>query len=138
MRKLERFWKIIVFDTLGVIFMIIAVLTGWLPGPGGIPLFIIGLSLLAVNHEWARRYMDILKKYADKIGDLIFIKNRVVQLVYDILAPFLVLFGTVLITMHDDWWVISLGIFGVFLGLTIFLGNRGRWHYLKSKFKPRS
>lgn len=135
MRKLERFWKIIVFDTLGVIFMIAALLTGWLPGPGGIPLFIIGLSLLAINHDWAKRYMDIMKKYADKLGDLIFIKNRVVQLVYDIIAPFLILFGVLLITTRDDWWIISSGIFGVFLGLTIFLGNRGRWQVLKSKFK---
>jgi membrane-bound ClpP family serine protease len=64
MKRLLRFWKIVVLDVLGVALMILAVLTGWLPGPGGIPLFIIGLSLLAINHEWAERYIDLLKNRA--------------------------------------------------------------------------
>lgn len=130
--KLYRFWRIIVFDTLGVAFMILAVLTGWLPGPGGIPLFIIGLSLLAVNHEWANRYIDLLKKYADRLGDFIFIKNPKIQLLYDLLAPAAILAGIILLVMRSALWMIYLGIFLSFIGITFFLGNRGRWMRLKS------
>lgn len=113
--------------------MIIALLTGWLPGPGGIPLFIIGLSLLAINHDWAQRYTDKLKDYADRLGDLVFIKSRAVQIIYDIVAPLLVLVGMLVLTMHDDWRIAYFGIFGVIMGIAIFLGNRGRWGVLKKK-----
>jgi hypothetical protein len=41
--------------------MVLAILLGWLPGPGGIPLFLVGLSLLAINHEWAKKRMDSIK-----------------------------------------------------------------------------
>lgn len=138
MKKLLRFWKVLVIDILGVTFMILAVLTGWLPGPGGIPLFIVGLSLLAINHEWAERYIDILKKYADRLGDLIFVKNPRVQFLYDVMAPFAVVAGVILLSKHSAVWMISLGIFLSFIGITFLLGNRGRWGRLKRKLKQNN
>ena len=137
MNKIFRFWKVVVLDTLGILCMIGAILTGWLPGPGGIPLFIIGLSLLAINHEWADRYIDLLKDYADRLGDLVFIKNPKVQLLYDALAPILVAAGVTLLVMHNAIWMISAGISLSFLGLTVFLGNRGRWGKLKRHLKRK-
>lgn len=135
MNRLFRFWRIIVFDTLGVAFMILAVLTGWLPGPGGIPLFIIGLSLLAVNHDWAERYIDLLKKYADRLGDVVFVKNPRIELLYDAIAPFGVAAGVFLLWRHSAIWMISLGIFLFFISITFLLGNRGRWAKLRRKIK---
>lgn len=41
--------------TVGMLFVIAAGLTGWLPGPGGIPLFLIGVAILATEFEWAER-----------------------------------------------------------------------------------
>ncbi len=49
-------------DALGILLLVIALLIGWLPGPGGIPLTIAGLALLAVNHNWARRWLALLVK----------------------------------------------------------------------------
>ena len=40
---------------IGMAFVIAAPLTGWLPGPGGIPLFLIGVAILATEYEWAER-----------------------------------------------------------------------------------
>jgi hypothetical protein len=64
MKKFFRLWKVIILDTLGVLLMILAVLTGWLPGPGGIPLFIAGLALLAINHTWAQAKLDWVKAHS--------------------------------------------------------------------------
>lgn len=138
MKKLWNFWKVIILDTLGIVFMVLALLTGWLPGPGGIPLFIIGLSLLAINHDWAQRYIDILKNYADKIGDVIFVKNHRIQILYDTVSPLLVVSGVILLVRHSALWMITLGIFFVGIGLTFMLGNRGRWKKLKRIIKQSS
>lgn len=47
---------------VGVALMVIAALTGWLPGPGGIPLFLIGLAVLASEFEWAHRLLQWVKR----------------------------------------------------------------------------
>jgi uncharacterized protein (TIGR02611 family) len=46
---------------VGGICLIAAPLTGWLPGPGGIPLFILGLAILASEFEWAHRLLHRVK-----------------------------------------------------------------------------
>ncbi len=130
-----KFWKVVVLDIIGALFMLFAIATGWLPGPGGIPLFIIGLSLLAINHTWAQKYLDMLKKYADKIGDLVFVQNNKIQIAYDVLSPILILSGAALLISHASIWMISLGIMSLFLGITLFLGNRNRWEKIKKTFK---
>lgn len=50
---------------LGLLMMIVAGLTGPLPGPGGIPLFLLGLAVWASEFEWANRVMDWFKKQFD-------------------------------------------------------------------------
>lgn len=135
MKRVIGFWKVIVLDLLGLVFIIAALLTGWLPGPGGVPLFIIGLSLLAINHTWAERYIDLLKKYADKLGDVIFVKKPKIQLLYDAIAPVVLAVGFIFLVRHSAWWLVSLGIFLAFTGITFLLGNRGRWQKLKRIIK---
>lgn len=43
---------------IGLLFVIASALTGWLPGPGGLPLFLIGIAILATEFEWAMRLRD--------------------------------------------------------------------------------
>jgi hypothetical protein len=43
---------------VGCLFILAAGLTGWLPGPGGIPLFLIGVAILATEFEKAERFRD--------------------------------------------------------------------------------
>lgn len=42
---------------LGALLMIAAAITGPLPGPGGIPLFLLGLAVWASEFEWAQNLM---------------------------------------------------------------------------------
>lgn len=125
MGKIKHVTQLVVLDTLAVIFMLLAIATGWLPGPGGIPLFIIGLSLLAVNHEWAERYIDLLKEYADKVSDLIFLPR--LRVFFDILAPILLITGALFIVFQSAIWMISFGVFCLGMSLLTFFGNRNRW-----------
>ncbi|GAA2804120.1 PGPGW domain-containing protein [Kribbella solani] len=46
---------------VGGLLLIAAPLTGWLPGPGGIPLFIAGLAVLSSEFEWAQRLLYRVK-----------------------------------------------------------------------------
>jgi hypothetical protein len=54
-------WAMII---LGWTLIILAPLIGWLPGPGGLILFPIGLALVLKNSRWAkRRYARFSKKH---------------------------------------------------------------------------
>lgn len=135
MARVKHYIQLIVFDTLAVICMIGAILTGWLPGPGGIPLFIIGLGLLAINHEWAERYIDMLREYADKLGDLIFTPR--LRVFFDLLAPTLMVWGIYILLDLFQPWTKAVGVFMISMGVLVFFGNRNRWNRLKRKFKKK-
>jgi hypothetical protein len=52
---------------VGGLLLIAAPLTGWLPGPGGIPLFIAGLAVLASEFEWAQRLLYRVKGWVRRL-----------------------------------------------------------------------
>ena len=135
--KPPKFLEIIVLDTLGVLFMVAAIATGWLPGPGGIPLFILGLSLLAINHEWAKRHIDRVQDYVNKLNDMVFVQDKDVQLAYDIICPLMVVGGAYLLWQHSAPWTVSIGIFLVFASITVLLGNRKRWQRFRKRLKRK-
>lgn len=137
MKKLFRFWKIVIFDVVGVALMLLAIATGWLPGPGGIPLFIIGLSILAIHHDWAQRYIDKIKDYVESIGKQIFTDNKDAQLAYDVICPVMVVGGAYLLWLHNSTWQITVGLFLMITGTTVLTGNRKRFHNFKKIFKKK-
>ena len=55
---------------VGLLFVIAAGLTGWLPGPGGIPLFLIGIAILATEFAWAKRVRDKVIGIIEQCGRL--------------------------------------------------------------------
>ena len=50
---------------VGALMMLGAALTGWLPGPGGIPLFLAGLAVWSTEFAWAHRLMLAFKRWFD-------------------------------------------------------------------------
>ncbi len=52
------FWYRIGVAIAGIAVMIAAMITGPLPGPGGIPLFLIGVAILASEFSWAKRLAE--------------------------------------------------------------------------------
>jgi uncharacterized protein (TIGR02611 family) len=51
-----------VVGVLGVLIVVLGLLTGPIPGPGGIPLVLLGLAVLASEFAWARRLLDRVKR----------------------------------------------------------------------------
>lgn len=55
-----------VLIALGWFLMLLAPLIGWLPGPGGLVLFPIGLALVLKNSLWAKqRYARVSKRHPE-------------------------------------------------------------------------
>ncbi len=54
------FWYRIGVAIAGVLVMLLAVISGPLPGPGGIPLFLIGVAILASEFSWAKKLAELV------------------------------------------------------------------------------
>ncbi|WP_420175051.1 PGPGW domain-containing protein [Luteococcus sp. OSA5] len=64
------FWYRIGVGFVGGLMMLGAALTGWLPGPGGIPLFMLGLVVLSSEFTWAHNVMLWFKRFFDRFQAL--------------------------------------------------------------------
>ncbi len=135
MNKLKKTTKIVIYDSLGVLCIIGSILFGWLPGPGGIPLFLIGLGLIATHHDWAERYITIIKKYADNIGDLVFVDTPAIQALYDSISLVLVGLSAYLLYSRPNAVLLAFGLSSGFIAILIFLRNRHRYNRIKAKIR---
>jgi hypothetical protein len=75
METLKRKWKGApssvrkpIVLVVGSLLILAAAATGWLPGPGGIPLFLIGIAVLATEFVWAERIRDWVLVYVHAFG----------------------------------------------------------------------
>jgi uncharacterized protein (TIGR02611 family) len=75
MDSLKRRWKQVPVAVrkptvliVGCIFLLAAAATGWLPGPGGIPLFLIGIAILATEFTWAERIRNYILRWVHAFG----------------------------------------------------------------------
>lgn len=120
-----KLFRIIITDLVGAGLLILSVLTGWLPGPGGIPLLVAGLGLLAINHEWAKQLLDKVKTHGLKLADNFFREHKVLMAVYDCIAIGLAV-GGILILIHFQGFIKTISTVLFTLSLALFLGNRKR------------
>lgn len=65
MQRMKRSWQLIpdkprriLTLIFGMLLVISAPLIGWIPGPGGTILFLLGIAVLATEFEWAERLRD--------------------------------------------------------------------------------
>ena len=137
--------------TFGLLLVIISPFTGLLPGPGGIPVFLLGIAILASEYDWAERIKQIvldvlpnwLKRYwritpkwlhfFDIMGGLIMIigfllikwplRLPIIDIKSD--APFFYLVPNA----EQQWWIpAAVCIFG---GIAVFIFNRNRINTIK-------
>lgn len=118
---------------LGLLLIVCAPLVGWIPGPGGIIIFLAGIAVLASEFDWAESLKAFFLQPVPKE-----IKNRWRptprwELTFDITALFL--FVGVGTAGYYGWWapVLSLGIGGICL----FLFNRERLSRLKKRLRNK-
>jgi len=137
MRKLQRYGKILVFDTLAGLCFIGVLLFGWLPGPGGLPLLIAGLALLAVNHDWAERWMETTKSKGLSIKKKFFPDNILVRRTYDALSVIGVSAGLFVTFYATNRFAATAGVMFVRIFILIFLFNRDRLDKLSDVIKKK-
>lgn len=75
MDSLKRSWKRLpaqvrqaIVLVIGMAFVIAAPFTGVLPGPGGIPVFLVGVAILATEFHWAARLRDYCLRLLHEFG----------------------------------------------------------------------
>lgn len=124
--------KRILTDIAGYLLVLTGVATGWIPGPGGIPLVLAGLGLLSINNKWAKDLRDYLQKNGGKVVQVLFPDNRFVQIMYDVIVVLLIVLVGVLAWSHAALWQISLAVGLFFIALIIAGINRDRAVRLKS------
>lgn len=133
MTFVRKYAKRIAIDAAGYLLILAALLTGWLPGPGGIPLAVAGLGLLSINNEWARRLRDYILKRGGRMIKIAFPDNPLVQWLYDILVLALLALVAALAYRHAAIWQISLAIALFFIALAVAALNRDRMSRLKKR-----
>ncbi|MEO8863274.1 MAG: PGPGW domain-containing protein [Candidatus Saccharimonadales bacterium] len=130
-----RLFKIIATDTAGILLIIGSILFGWVPGPGGIPLFIAGLSLLSINHEWARRWLKKAQKSGLSLSKRVFNDHPGWRLAIDTISVLAFTGGVILLAYVTGNFVRGLAIGIIILAISLFLGNRERLKRLLKHFK---
>jgi hypothetical protein len=129
----KKHTKRIAIDTGGYLLLLAALLTGWLPGPGGVPLAIAGLGLLSINNKWAKDLREYLIENGGKIVQFIFPKHPVAQWAYDAVAITLYAVAAYLGWKHAAIWQVSVAASAFFAATFIALMNRERLKNLKRK-----
>ncbi len=131
--------KALLVDILGFSLIIMSPFLGWLPGPGGIPMLILGLSLLANNHEWAERILERVKHHVGKAAEQISGSDPVTKWGIDILSVVFIAGAVILITQFTRSIAMTAAISFTIVGITLLLTNQNRycrlWEKLRSKHK---
>ena len=121
----------------GLCLALVPIVGPW-PGPGGIPLTLLGLHLFSINYAWARKMETYIIEKGLGLGDLIFPDVRKYQLLWDLgIYAGLGLGVYAFITFEIGSWLEIILI--TFLGLliTCWLRNRHRWRRFSRCLKAK-
>lgn len=132
---MKRYGKLILFDTLAGLCFIGVILFGWLPGPGGVPLLLAGLGFLAVNHDWAERWMETIKVKGKSVKSIIFPPTPWIRHTYDVLSIVLFTLAVWAYITVTNRFLAAACIVLASLSFFVFLLNRERLDKLSTLFK---
>lgn len=125
--------KRIVTDAAGYFLILAGIATGWLPGPGGIPLIVAGLGVLSINNHWARRIRVWVVENGGRALELLFPKWPWLEWAYDVVALLLLVIALILALRHETIWHAGVGVTVFFFALLIILSNRDRLKRLRGQ-----
>ena len=137
MNLLRKYFKRFIIDAAGYGLIILSVLTGWLPGPGGIPLFLAGLGLLSINNAWAKKLLEYFKTNGQKFLELIFPDNPLIKALHDVFVAVLLIGVIVLIVYANNAVAYGVAIVLFVLAIVDLLYNRKRWRTFRNQDKQK-
>jgi len=125
----------IAIDVAGFGLLVLAVLTGWLPGPGGIPLFLVGLGVLAMNYEWAERLLKNFDKKRRQLTDKYLMTSPRVSFFVDIAGIIILVVAAYGGLTLNTLWQQGLCLGGGLLALVVLISNQKRFERLLKRLK---
>lgn len=134
---MKRKTKAILIDILGFTLVIAAAPIGWLPGPGGFAVLILGLSLLATNHEWAERIMHRVKQELVNANKKVAEADPATKWAIDIFAVLFIIAAVFLITQFTQSLAKTSAISFVIVGVLMVLTNQNRHKKILDKVKRK-
>ncbi|MDB5182472.1 MAG: hypothetical protein JWO47_256 [Candidatus Saccharibacteria bacterium] len=138
MAKSRNILKIAALDGLAVLCFVGVILFGWLPGPGGIPLFLAGLALLAVNHDWAERWLETARHKGKSFKSILFPDIPWIRHLYDFASVFLFLGASYLFFTTKNHFLAAASIAVICFSAFVFLVNRQRLDKILTKLKTKA
>lgn len=131
----KRHLKRIGADFLGFGLIIVAPFAGLLPGPGGIPMFLAGLAILATNYDWAKNLVDNFENRYEKFVENYLTNNKKVSRSIDLLSLMSALLGVFVFINSEATLFKYLGISMVSFSFFIIISNQKRLEKIIKKFK---
>ena len=136
-KKDRPLWQKILIDVVGVMAIIAAPLTGWLPGPGGIPLFVAGLGLLSLNHEWAENALKSFEQKREEYRDKFLMGSPRTSRAIDSVCIALMAVGLYLAVTQDNILLRGSGLATFTLSAAVLLSNQKRIERILGHFKRK-
>ena len=118
--------KAIAIDMLGVLMLIGAAAFGWLPGPGGVPLLLGGLSLLSIRHKWAKDLLNKIKNGGSSVYEMFFPNNKLVHFLYDLLSLTVAASAVYLLQRTTKNSLQTVSVMAICVAAGLFVTNRRR------------
>ncbi len=134
-RKERPIYQRVAIDVAGFGLMIIAPFLGWLPGPGGIPLFLAGLGLVSLNHQWAADLLKDFERRRDEFTDKYLMSSPRVSLAVDIVCLLAIVGGAFLTITYSELLYRGIGLFTLSISLIIILSNQKRFERIYKQIK---
>lgn len=133
MGSIHKRVKSTLIDIAGILLIALAGLTGWLPGPGGIPLLIAGLGLLSINHDWAKRWLMSVKDHGVNLSDKLFNGSPKMALLIDVVGLAFITIAVIIVFTVTQNIVKSAAIWLTIIAIVLLLGNRKRLSRFRKK-----
>jgi hypothetical protein len=127
MEKFKKLFKRIVVDTAGYGLIILGLLFGWLPGPGGIPLIFAGLGLLSIYNPWAKKLLRVAKDRGNDALYVLFPRNFLVEIIHDVVVVILICISAWILIYHRTYINIGIAIALIAIAIVDFSVNRERF-----------
>lgn len=121
-----------IYDFVGILLILASGLLGWLPGPGGIPLFIAGLAILAIHNKWAENILVKVRDKGEDFAKILFPLNNKFQITHDIIAAILLGIAITIMVTRPNNYLLILSFSLTILAVSEFIYNRNRISKLKA------
>ncbi len=129
--------KRILIDIAGFGLMILAPFLGWLPGPGGIPLFLAGLGLVSINHAWARKLLKDFDVRRVALTNRYLMAGWLFSITLDLVCLTLIGIGIYIAFTADQLYVRAVALGVCSFALIVILSNQKRLDRIFAKFKKQ-